>query len=724
MLDLERFFLWDGAEGAAPSSLLVGSHDPVLVALSVGVAVLSSTLALYLSGQARNAQVALSRTLALTSAGVALGAGIWAMHFIGMLSFALCAPVHYDVGTTLLSMLPAMGASWLALSLLARDRVATRQLLLGGVLVGAGIGTMHYMGMAAMRMAPLLRYDPVWFLASLAVAVGLANAALWVRFMLQRRIGMAAWQANLLGGAIMGSAIAGMHYTAMAAARFVGTAEPEAADAHEWAQMLALTVALVTACVGLFAGAVNGLILYRDLYRKVRRSESRLRALVDTAVDGIITIDSKGIVQSFNQSAERIFGWSAADVQGRNIRMLMPSPYAQAHDGYLERYLATGEARIIGTGREVVGLHRDGSGIPLRLSIGRADAPGGPLFVGFLIDLRGVKEAEMRLGIAASVFEHSYEAVLILDSDHHVVDANPAFERMTGLCREDLLGHPLEELYPAAAGADDADPDAPAPARPRFPAIWRAVQSQGYWQGEMLGRGLESAMPQRVSIAGVLGKEGHPHHYIVVITDISQLKAHELELEHIALYDSLTGLPNRRLLADRLVHAIAQAQRRHQLLAVCYLDLDGFKRVNDQHGHAAGDQLLIEVGRRIQTQLRAEDTLARLGGDEMVVLINGLQTPADCDPLIERILLAVRQPVPLSHGQGFVSASIGLSFYPLDGDAPDLLLRQADHAMYEAKQDGKNQCRRFGAAAPVPPPARPAGGPTGPAPLEPGAPAE
>ncbi|GEM_PF-369121 len=695
MLELERFFLLDGDGGLPADALLTGRHDPALVALSVAVAVLTSTLALHLSGQARDAQTALSRRLALTSAGVALGAGIWAMHFIGMLSFTLCTTVGYDIAVTLLSMLPAMAASWLALSLLSHPHVTRRQLLLGGVLVGAGIGTMHYMGMAAMRMAPLLRYDPLWFTASIAVAVGLANAALWVRFILQRRIGLSPWQANVLGGAIMGVAISGMHYTAMAAARFVGQPEPGGGDGHQWVQMLALTVTLVTACVGLFAGAVNGFILYRDLYRKVRREESRLRTLVDTAVDGIVTIDGHGIVQSFNQSAERIFGYPAADVLGRNVRMLMPEPHAQAHDGYLQRYLSTGEARIIGTGREVAGLHRDGSAVPLRLAIGRADTPDGPLFVGFLTDLRGIKEAEMRLGIAASVFEHSYEAVLILDSDHHVVDANPAFERMTGLCREDLLGTPVEDLYPPP---DESDDEAGAEAqggRPRFPAIWRSVQAQGYWQGEVLGRGLGIAMPQRMSIAGVLGKEGHPHHYIVVISDISQIKAHEQELQHIALYDSLTGLPNRRLLADRLVQGIAQAQRRRQLLAVCYLDLDGFKRVNDQHGHAAGDQLLIEVGRRIQSQLRAEDTLGRLGGDEMVLLINGLQTPEDCGPLIDRILQAVRQPVPLPKGQGFVSASMGLSFYPLDGGDPDLLLRQADHAMYEAKQEGKNHCRRF-----------------------------
>ncbi|GKS92680.1 MHYT domain-containing protein [Acidovorax sp. SUPP2539] len=681
---LERFFLL----GESPADLLVAQHDPWLVLLSVAVAVATSTLALHLAGQARLTHEPVHRTMALATSAVALGAGIWAMHFIGMLAFTLCVAVRYDVGITLLSMLPGLAASWVALNVLVRQQVTGRQLAMGGLLVGAGIGAMHYAGMEALRMAPDLRYDPAWFAASIVVAVVLAVLALWVRFTVHQRSGMSNWQATLLSGSIMGMAISGMHYTAMAAARFVGQADPELQDSHAWTQALAVTVALVTAGVGIFAGVSNGLIRYRDMYRKVRRSESRLRALVDTAVDGIITIDHEGTMQSYNRSAERIFGWPPADVLGRNIRMLMPQPDSAAHDGYLRRYLETGEARIIGTGREVLGLHRDGSTFPLRLAIGRADAPGGPMFVGFVTDLRGVKEAEMRLGIAASVFAHSYEAVLILDAERLIVDANPAFERMMGESRTEVLGRHVQTLYAAAPHLD-------------FPGVWHAVQAQGYWQGELLGRSPQGAVPQRVSIAAVLGDEGYPHHYIVVISDITQIKAHEQELEHIALYDSLTGLPNRRLLADRLVLAIAHAQRHRELLAVCYLDLDGFKRVNDQHGHAAGDQLLVEVGRRIQSHLRAEDTLARLGGDEMVLLIGGLQSPDDCAPLLERVLQAVHQPVPLPRGQGFVSASIGLSIYPLDGDTPDLLLRQADHAMYEAKQNGKNHCRRFAGAEPM-----------------------
>ncbi|KAB2894703.1 MAG: diguanylate cyclase, partial [Burkholderiaceae bacterium] len=191
---LERFFLLD----PSPVPLLAGRLDPALVLLSVGVAVLTSALALHLAGLARQTASHAQRHLVLASGGVALGAGIWAMHFIGMLAFELCTTVSYDLATTLLSMLPGLAASWTALWLLARPHISSAQLVAGGVLVGAGIGAMHYAGMAAMRLTPLLRYDPLWFAASLAVAVLLAVLALWVRFGLHRWGRLRDWQITLL----------------------------------------------------------------------------------------------------------------------------------------------------------------------------------------------------------------------------------------------------------------------------------------------------------------------------------------------------------------------------------------------------------------------------------------------------------------------------------------------------------------------------------------------
>lgn len=685
---LERFFLLD----PAPAELLQGRHDPVLVLLSVGVAMLTSALALHLASLARQASTATHRRLAVATGGAALGAGIWAMHFIGMLAFTLCTPVSYDLTTTLLSMLPGLAASWVALWLLARPQLRSSQLLVGGALVGLGIGAMHYSGMAAMRLTPALRYDPFWFLASIVLSVPLAMLALWIRFGLRNWGQLRSWQIALLGSCVMGAAISGMHYTAMGATRFIGVADEAFVANAAWAPALALAVALTTAAISTLMGVLNGLVQYRDLYRQVGLSAARMRALVDTAVDGIITIDQRGVIQSFNRSAERIFGWTQGEVMGRNISMLMPAPYSTQHDSFLEHYMRTGEAHIIGTGREASGLRKDGSLVPVRLAIGRADAPGDPLFVGFVIDLSQRKQAEAQLRIAASVFDHSYEAVLILDEQYRVEDLNPAFERLTGLARIACLHQPVESFYP---GTD-------------FAPLWQTVQAQGHWQGELTGCDLAGgAIAQHISIAAVRDSERAPHHYIVVISDITQAKAHEQELERIALYDSLTSLPNRRLLTDRLLQGILQAQRRHTLLAVCYLDLDGFKQVNDQHGHAAGDLLLIEVSRRIQGLLRAEDTLARLGGDEMVLLMGGLREPDDCLPALQRVLDTIRQPVALPQGAAQVSASMGLSIFPLDGDTPDLLLRRADHAMYEAKQSGKNQCRRFRAAPAAQPPASP-----------------
>lgn len=685
---LERFFLLD----PAPAELLQGRHDPVLVLLSVGVAMLTSALALHLASLARQASTATHRRLAVATGGAALGAGIWAMHFIGMLAFTLCTPVSYDLTTTLLSMLPGLAASWVALWLLARPQLRSSQLLVGGALVGLGIGAMHYSGMAAMRLTPALRYDPFWFLASIVLSVPLAMLALWIRFGLRNWGQLRSWQIALLGSCVMGAAISGMHYTAMGATRFIGVADEAFVANAAWAPALALAVALTTAAISTLMGVLNGLVQYRDLYRQVGLSAARMRALVDTAVDGIITIDQRGVIQSFNRSAERIFGWTQGEVMGRNISMLMPAPYSTQHDSFLEHYMRTGEAHIIGTGREASGLRKDGSLVPVRLAIGRADAPGDPLFVGFVIDLSQRKQAEAQLRIAASVFDHSYEAVLILDDEYRVEDLNPAFERLTGLARIACLHQPVESFYP---GTD-------------FAPLWQTVQAQGHWQGELTGCDLAGgAIAQHISIAAVRDSERAPHHYIVVISDITQAKAHEQELERIALYDSLTSLPNRRLLTDRLLQGILQAQRRHTLLAVCYLDLDGFKQVNDQHGHAAGDLLLIEVSRRIQGLLRAEDTLARLGGDEMVLLMGGLREPDDCLPALQRVLDTIRQPVALPQGAAQVSASMGLSIFPLDGDTPDLLLRRADHAMYEAKQSGKNQCRRFRAAPAAQPPASP-----------------
>lgn len=193
-----------------------------------------------------------------------------------------------------------------------------------------------------------------------------------------------------------------------------------------------------------------------------------------------------------------------------------------------------------------------------------------------------------------------------------------------------------------------------------------------------------------MSATPILSEEGGFGGSLGMLTDITLLKDQQRRLEQMAHYDALTGLPNRILLADRLRLAMAHTQRNQCLLAVCYLDLDGFKPVNDTHGHAAGDRLLIEIARRLTQSLRAEDTAARLGGDEFVLLLGNLANDDQCRQMLDRLLELIAAPYPLDHIHSVsVSASIGVTLYPLDPVDADTLLRHADQAMYRVKQAGR-----------------------------------
>lgn len=372
------------ASAAAP--YLQGTHHIGLVALSLFVSIFSATMALQTAQVAGRTESPLYRHVAVGTGAIALGGGIWTMHFIGMLAFELPTHVHYSTGLTLLSLLPACAASWFALRMLARPEVTWPQLIMGGTLVGLGIGTMHYSGMAAMQTPLQMRYEPVTFVLSIAVAVGLAILALWVRYGL-RQTGLGRIQRLLAGGLVMGLAIASMHYTGMAAVHFVGEPGPSSTGLLLNTTFASLALSTFTITVTVLVAALNGLIRTRELYHKVEEGQSRLRAILDTAVDGIITIDSRGLIQGFNQSAERLFGWKSEEVIGRNIKMLMPEPDQSRHDGYLLNYLESAVPKIIGTGREVMGLRKSGSLMPMRLAVGRVDLPNELLFVGFVTDI-------------------------------------------------------------------------------------------------------------------------------------------------------------------------------------------------------------------------------------------------------------------------------------------------------------------------------------------------
>lgn len=299
-------------------------------------------------------------------------------------------------------------------------------------------------------------------------------------------------------------------------------------------------------------------------------------------------------------------------------------------------------------------------------------------------DVTAFKQAERKLQLAASVFSHAHEGITITDADGSIIDVNDTFCRITGYLRDEVIGQ-----NPRILQSGRQSPE-------YYKEMWRELLEHGRWVGEVWNRRKNGEVyAEMLSISAVCDAENKTQHYVALFTDITSIKQHAQQLEHIAHFDALTNLPNRVLLADRLHQGMAQTQRRGQSLAVVYLDLDGFKAINDQHGHDVGDDLLVALSKGMSEALREGDTLARIGGDEFVAILVDLVQPNDCEPILARLLQAAAQPVVVGELQLRVSASIGVTIFPQDGSDADLLLRHADQAMYVAKQTGKNRYHLF-----------------------------
>lgn len=316
------------------------------------------------------------------------------------------------------------------------------------------------------------------------------------------------------------------------------------------------------------------------------------------------------------------------------------------------------------------------------------DGQGRPLKMrGTIQDISERKQVEAKLQLAARVFTHAREGIMITAADGTIVDINDTFTGITGYNRDEALGRTPHLLSSGIQGKDF------------YNVLWGDLIEKGHWYGEIWNRRKNGEIYAiMLTISAVRDALGNTQHYVALFSDITSLKEHEQKLEHIAHYDALTNLPNRVLLADRLRQAMAQTQRREQRLAVAFLDLDGFKAINDSHGHEVGDQLLINVATRMKQALREGDTLARLGGDEFVAVLLDLADIEAGAPMLTRLLTAAAQPVSVGDLILQVSASLGVTFYPQAEEVDaDQLLRQADQAMYQAKLAGKNRYHVFDA---------------------------
>ena len=415
----------------------------------------------------------------------------------------------------------------------------------------------------------------------------------------------------------------------------------------------------------------------RDITERVQ--QQRQLALLEYAINHIreaaYLIDDQRKLVYVNEEVCRALDYSREELLGMTLYDIDPAYTSEKGLAIREKAMLDGRCTF-----ETHHRRRDGRTFPVEVTVTTIAYEGQTLGMSLARDITERKRTEEKLRIIASVFDNSQEAIVITDANNVFIDVNPAFVRITGYSRDEVLGRNPRLLN---SGRQDSA---------FYAEMWRALKEQKAWRGEIWNRRKSGEVyAELLSVSAICDDAGRVQSYVGVFSDITYFKDHEAELNHVANYDALTGIPNRRLLADRLKQAIVHAQRSDKILAICYIDLDGFKEVNDRHGHEVGDQLLVDITRRLQEVLRAGDTLARLGGDEFVALFSDLPVEMEGFQVLERVMQTIAAPVRIAGHQLAISASIGVTFYPADDEDGDTLLRHADQAMYTAKQTGKNR---------------------------------
>lgn len=421
-----------------------------------------------------------------------------------------------------------------------------------------------------------------------------------------------------------------------------------------------------------------------EMANLLRREKDFLNGILDVAKAIVMVIDRDGRIVRLNNEAQKFTGYGLDEIGDQPFfweKFLLPEEAKMVREVF--NRLIDGDAvhRFENHWIRHDGVRRlfDWSNSFLRDSDGKVE-----YLVTMGFDITESKKASDDLRLAASVFNYAHEAISITDAKGDILDVNEAFVLNTGYSREEVLGKNPRILKSGRQG-------------PEFYAeMWQFLKKEGYWTGEIWNRHKNGEVyAELLTISAVRNAEGETQNYVSMFTDITALKEHQQQLERIAHYDVLTGLPNRVLLCEQMKQSILQGLRRGQSLSVAFIDLDNFKEINDLHGHHLGDELLIVIAQRMKNALREGDIFARLGGDEFVAAMIDLNKPQDCEPVLERLLLAAAEPVAIDGLVLQVSASIGVTLYPQDGSDVDQLIRHANQAMYQAKQGGKNRCSLF-----------------------------
>jgi len=409
----------------------------------------------------------------------------------------------------------------------------------------------------------------------------------------------------------------------------------------------------------------------------LRKSEVRLRQLIASMLDAAISVDRAMNVIEWNRQAEETFGVSARDTIGRPLpAMLFESSDFENFRG--QRY-------------ETTARRANGKAFPAEVMITAAGSGEGLTYTAFIRDIserktaqRALEEREKRF---RTIVEKSWSGVVLLDANTNFAFTGSSTQHLIGYDEHELIGHSI---------FDFVHPRDAAGARKAFDEILTSPNKEAH--GELRFRHKNGAWVWLEGFGQNLLQEPSVGAIVINYRDVSQRKETEKQLEYRAYYDSLTSLPNRLLFRDRLVNSLAHARRNRVGLAVMYLDVDHFKLVNDGLGHNFGDKLLADIAHRLQGALRASDTISRIGGDEFSILLPEVTNTEAVAGVARKILDSLSKPFSVDGHDLFVTASIGISCFPTDGDDVETLLKCADAAMYRAKELGRNQAQLFTAS--------------------------
>jgi diguanylate cyclase (GGDEF)-like protein/PAS domain S-box-containing protein len=436
---------------------------------------------------------------------------------------------------------------------------------------------------------------------------------------------------------------------------------------------------IVPVLFGGTSGVIIAVLIRREQIKndELQNERHNLSDFFENATDLIQSVDMHGNILYANRAWRETLGYTTAELNTLNIfniihpedRQHCQAAFATVLDGDILHNMQTSF------------VSKDGKRIYVIGSVNCKFEAGKPRSTrGIFHNITELRQAQEQQVLADKVFQTTREGIMVTDTSGIIVSVNHAFTRITGYEEKEALGQKASLLKSGQH------------AQEFYHIMWQSLKATGNWQGEIWNKRKNGEIyPEWLTINAITNERGEQVNYVSIFSDITHRKQTEERFQYLATHDLLTGLPNRILFLELLNSTIAAAERGQHHMAVLFIDLDGFKQVNDQHGHDIGDQLMQALGARFASITRRADTIARLGGDEFGAILAHIQHSADAHNVAQKILATICEPYILQSITIHITASIGISIYPQHGASADTLLTHADHAMYHAKNNGKNR---------------------------------